>query len=191
MENNPINAKRTVTLAGAIASSNAIKTSIATSTSVQTYSGAGLTGTLAGGPYSVGRTVSVTTTSSSTTYNTTNAIVVTGKDVNGNVITDNLLLTQSGGNETIVSTKSFASVTSIAVPAQLGTGGAFVFGVYDVAPGTEILEIRIKTAGTLVMTYHDGSSDTLSALAGDRLPYSPTKISGTSTAQDVTLAFKY
>lgn len=184
------NAKRTVTLAGSLAAvGNSIVTSLATATTPTVLNGAGLTGTT-GGVLQLSQNVTVTTTSSATTYDTTDPIVVKGTDINGQLITENLLLTMAGGGETVTGKLAFFTITEIDIPAQVTTSGAFTFGSKNYFPGAEVFEIRVKTAGSLHMEYQNLSTDTLSALAGDRLPYSPIKIFSDSTAQDVTLAFE-
>ncbi len=181
-------AGRTVTLAGSLAAvTNSIVTSLATAVIPAVLTGAGLTGANAG-TLSIPQNVSVTTTTHTASYVLT-PIVVTGTDINGSVITENLTLTLVNGNETIVGSKAFSTVTSISIPAQNDALGTFIFGTKNYFPGSVVLEVRVKTAGTLHVGYNGGFTDTLSALAGDRLPYCISKIFADSTAQDVTLAF--
>src|SRR5574337_1095199 len=110
---------------------DAIKTSVATVASAVSYSGAALNGAVGAGAITPTKTISVTSSVSAATYNTTDPIVITGTNERGEVITDSLLLTAAGGNETIGGKHAFKTVTKIDVPAQLGTGGAFTFGILD------------------------------------------------------------
>jgi hypothetical protein len=55
------------------------------------------------------------------------AAVVTGLDEDGDVIQETFLI-PNGGNVTVTGVRHFASVTSIYIPAQSGTGGTFTLG---------------------------------------------------------------
>ncbi len=136
---------------------------------------------MAGGPYSQPRSVSVTTASSTGSYNIVDPIVFTGKDINGNTITESLTLTNADGGETIVGVKPFASLTSIAVPAQVDVNGHFTFGVRDVFLQSGCRSIRPGSTGAIKLVYIDGTPDTLSSLiAGEHLDIEPLKIFGDS-----------
>jgi hypothetical protein len=111
----------------AAASTNAIKTSIATSTSAWSYSGAALNGSIGAGALSPARPITATSSSSAGAYTLT-AMTVVGVDANGNALTDTMTPTQTGGGETISTTKAFASVTSISGSAMSNTAGAWTFG---------------------------------------------------------------
>lgn len=113
----------------AAADPNGIKTSIASSDAIQTYTGAALNGVVGAGTMSPPRNITITTT----THADIDAVdvVITGLDINGDTQTDTITLTD-GGNATDVGTMAFASVSSIVVPAQSGTGGALEFGFGDV-----------------------------------------------------------
>jgi len=181
-------AGRTATLAGSLAAvTNSIVTSLATTASPVVLSGAGLTGANAG-TLVVPQNVTVTTAVHASSYVLT-PIVVTGTDVNGSVMTENLSLTLVNGGETISGSKAFYTITSISLPAQVDTLGSWTFGTKNYYPGALVLEIRVKTAGTLHVAYNGGFTDTVTALAGDRLPYAVTKIFSDSTAQDITFAY--
>lgn len=178
------------TFSGALASTNAIKTSIATSASPADYTT--FNGTLAGGPYRLPRTVSVTSSASAGSYIITSPIVFTGTDANGTVITESLSLTATGGGETIVGTKGFATVTEIAVPAMHDTSGAFTFGVQDVIVGG-CAELRFGKAGNVKVVTSKGNTDTiLDIVANERIPLSVSKIFGdaSTTVQDITVLFQ-
>lgn len=57
-------------------------------------------------------------------------IVVTGLDINGDVISEDFAVPDAG-NTTVNGTKFFAQVTSIAIPAQSGAGGTWALGIRD------------------------------------------------------------
>jgi hypothetical protein len=107
---------------------DAIKLSIATSVSAAVYSGAALDGVIGAGALNPTSLIDVTTGAHAATYNTTDPIVIEGTDWFGNFLTDSVLLTAAGGGEGVSSTKAFATVTKISVPAQLGALGTFKFG---------------------------------------------------------------
>lgn len=174
-----------------IAIANGLKTSIATSASPANYSGVALNGTLAGTTMFPARTISVTTATHAASYNTTNPIVFTGTDPNGATITESLTLTQSGGNETVVGLKGFATVTSIAVPAQNDALGSFTFGVRDLILSELVRAIRVGGSGNLHVSYSDGSTDTLTGVQETLRDCFPTKIwgDGNTTVTNLTLFF--
>lgn len=178
----------TKTLTAAPAIANAIKTSIATSTSVATYTGVQLNGSIGAAVFSLPQLVTVTNTNSVAAYNTTNAITITGENDQGVVITDTLLLTAANGNQTITSVKAFLKITSIAVPAQLTTAGAFTFGVSDIVFSSPIREIRAGAAGNLIVGYQDATTDTVPLAAGERhLAYMTKIVSAGTTALPITI----
>lgn len=179
-----------VSFAGVLASANAILTSFATSSSPVVKSI--FTGALAGGPFNTTRTVSVTTTTHASTYNIVDPIVVTGTDLAGNIITENLALTLVNGNETIVGLKGFLTVTSIAIPAQVDALGTFTFGVKDVILTTGCRRFRCGTTGNIKVTcLQDSALDTIpSVQAGELIELAITKLWGsTTTAQNITIFF--
>lgn len=174
LESSPL----TKTFATALLDVDAIVTTLATVASPTVVSGAGLNGAMGAtsiAPFS--RTLSVTTTAFASTYNTTDPIVVTGLDLDGNTITQNLLLTAAGGNQTIQGTKLFSSVVSIAIPAQLTTSGAFTFGVRDVGT-VACRQLRANAAGNIKVKYSNGSLDTLLFAAGEKMDVRPVLIYG-------------
>lgn len=168
-----------------IAVANAIKTSIATSASPATYTT--FNGSLGGGPYTLTRNVSVTSSSHTGSYTTASPIVFTGTDINGNVITDSLSLTSADGGETIYGVKAFKTITKIQVPAQTDTSGAFTFGLYNAYVTDYVYGVLCGGAGNLHVTYGDGTVDTVPFSAGQSLIMSPVKIWGDSTATNVSV----
>ncbi len=107
---------------------DAVIVEFATSTGADTRNGAELDGVL-GGTLNPPRNVTVTTTADASTYNTTDPIVISGTDVAGTSITENVTLTNANGGETKTGTKVFATVTSVVFPAMLTTNGGIRVGV--------------------------------------------------------------
>jgi hypothetical protein len=105
------------------ADTDAFKTSIATSTSAQSYSGAALNGVVGGAALSPPRNVTVTASDSSASY--AGSVTFTGVDINGKAISEAVAISN---NATAVGAKAFAKVTKIDVPAQVDTSGALQFG---------------------------------------------------------------
>ncbi len=177
--------------AGALLDDDAIKTSIATSTSVATYTGAalnGVMGALSKAPF--GRNIIITTTTASNAYNIVDPIVITGKATDGvTVIAENFTLTTDDGNEIVAGTKAFSSITSIAVPAQAAGTGTFKFGVRNLyTPFCR--EIKVGVAGNMVAAFvinNAVATETAAFDDGERLPISPVYIDYTSTVQDLVL----
>lgn len=145
----------------AVADDDAIKASIASAATDQTYTGAALDGAIGLGLISPPRNMTVTTTLNADIDAV--GVVFTGLDIDGNAQTDTITLTDGGGT-TDVGTIAFAYVSQIFVPAQSGTGGALEFGTGDViglpapmlsragllAPIREIEAGAVVTTGTFV-----------------------------------------
>lgn len=163
----------------ALADDDAIKTSIATVAAPATYSGGALNGAY-GGTFPLPQTVSVTTSSSVGSY-ILGAIVFTGTDQDGSVITESLTLTAVNGNETIKGTTAFATITSIVVPAQFDTSGTFKFGVFHLLLKSPMRKIRASAAGNLVLGFQDGNTDTLPCTAGEQQSVLALKVLGTTS----------
>lgn len=138
---------------------NALKTSVATAVGASVISA--FDGTEGGQPRNP-RTVTVTTTANPGSYKTGagNPIVVTGLR-GGAVVTENLLLTNAGGGETIRGTQLFDTVTSIAVPGQNDAGGHFQFGYGDVGcqKGSSFAAIKGNAAGTIRLGFSSTKTD--------------------------------
>lgn len=105
---------------------DAILSGGASSTSLQTLSGASLNGVLGYRALSPSRRITLVL-SSHADWDASTA-TITGKDANGTTITETLSI-PNGGNTTLTTTKLFARVTSVAIPIQSGTGGTFTVGV--------------------------------------------------------------
>lgn len=191
--------RRSTTFAtsAALADVDAFKTAAATPTSAVTYSGADLDGALANpGPVTdammrVARFPSVTSSAQASTYNTTDAIVLTGTR-GGVTATVSLLLTAAGGDETIIGTDPLDTLTSIYVPAQLGGSGALAFGFSGVACPLRRGIFRPMPfiplgAGSVRIGWHDGVSDTLAVLQNVDPHVSPFRIYADTTDVGVTV----
>lgn len=182
---------RTVTYAGALASTNAIVTSHATSASPLTLSGAGLNGSIGAALNLLPRTVTITTTSHAGSYVDGSHVVVTGTDLNGATVSETLAIVGTDGGQTLVGVQGFISFTSIAMDAQADTSGAFTVGVRDVVftGGPRPATIRVATTGNIKLGYADYSDVIKSLVVGEHVPCTPNKLYGDSstTAQDITV----
>ncbi len=123
----------------ATADVDAIKTSIASSAGIETYNGADLNGVVGEGVMSPPRNMTITTTVHANIDAV--AVVYTGTDIYGHVITDIVTLTDGGG-ATDVGNVAFATVTEIVVPAQGGTAGALEFGFGSIIGFTTPVKFR-------------------------------------------------
>lgn len=110
----------------ALADPDAILTAGVSSTSAQTLTGASLDGAVGYRTMAVAR--HVTFTFSSHADWDAGAITLSGKDVDGNAISESIAVTNGGGN-TVTSTKRYRSVTSVVIPIQSGSGGTLTVGV--------------------------------------------------------------
>jgi len=188
------NPARTRSFAAVITDADGIKTAIATNVAAQSYTGAALNGAIANpGPALVYmRIVSVTTTASPATYNTTDPIIFTGTNQGAAARTANLLLTQAGGGETIYSVVGFDLVSQIDVPAQLGGGGQFEFGVFDILPDDPLCGVVSSVGGNVNVVYEDGRGDIIPLAAAHREALPICRIvSASTTAFPLTALFPY
>ena len=149
------------TYASAITVAAGIKTSFPTSASPQTFTT--FNGSLSSsGAVSLpfGQRVTITSTSSSGSY-TTNAITVTGT-YNSVAQTDTVTPLTANGNESLKTTKPFDTVTSVALPAQVNTSGAWTIGVDDLVPVQPFRRFYVGAAGNVVVKFQDSTTDTVS-----------------------------
>lgn len=170
--------------AGTLADVDGLKASVATSASPVTYNLLahfdGITGARLFNGVGPAFTISAHTSASAATYNTgaSNQVVVTGQ-YSGATVTQRFQLSAAGGGENLITGPSgsalqpFDKIDSIAIPAQLGTGGAWTFGIRDlVGPsGLTFRYIRAQTAGNVILQYSEdpNSQDTFPLLAGETL----------------------
>lgn len=159
--------------------------------------GAALDGAVQADGFGFPRYIVVVAAASAATYNTTDPILVTGTR-GGLVTTVSLLLTAAGGDETIVSDNPLETVTNIRIPAQLGAGGDFTFGVTDLGPqlevragvaGRDLPYRRVKAGGIgdLVLGYGDGTTDIVTCVAGAVEDVYAYRVYATSTATPITV----
>lgn len=117
----------------AAADPNGIKTSFASSASIQSFTAADLDGVVGAGAMTPPRNITITTSAHADIDAVD--VVITGKvrDTDGKLVdqTDTITLTD-GGNTTDVGTQAFESVETITIPAQSGVGGAIEIGFGDV-----------------------------------------------------------
>jgi len=159
----------TFTAAGELADTNALKTSIATALTVQTYTGGALNGTSTVG------TVNGEAKSRLASWPSVTASAVVGAYTNGSTVTftgtyggqtvDRVAtITATGGGATYIANGplDLGSVTSIVVGAQADTDGALEFGWSGVGPryGSQWLCIA-REDGNLIVGYSNGESDTV------------------------------
>lgn len=98
----------------------------ASSASLQTISGTALNGVVGRNVMSPARRITLVL-GNSTDWDATNA-TVTGTDDAGDVLTETFAI-PNNGNATVTGAKHFRTITSIAIPAQTGTGGTFTAGI--------------------------------------------------------------
>ncbi len=188
---------KTYTNAAAMAITNAIKTSVATSTSVQTYITAALNGSIGAGAIDYPQSFTATTSASVGAYLIGTALTITGTNQQGAVVIGTVTLTATGGGETIhaVDTNGnlvgFASITSIAVPVMSNTAGAFTFGVGHVVLDGLTFDLRAGSAGNILTGYAVGTTtvnETSPAELGEHYYASARIVYSTSTAYPLTIA---
>jgi len=107
------------------ASTTAIKTAAATVAAATTYSGAALNGSVGAGLMSPPRQIVITTAGVTPADAPANA-TITGVDVLGKTISETVNVAQTAAAAT--STKCFAKVTSITLPAADGVNATLAFG---------------------------------------------------------------
>ena len=188
-------ARRTATYTTSPTDADGIKLSVATSLTAVTYSAATLDGVLGNpGPAVVAKlpmNVSIATTSDAATYNVTNPIVVTGTSGNGQVQTENIYLTATNGNETVVGLLGFATVVSVAFPAQLTTNGAFTVGVLDTVLSPPGRRIRGgATAGGVSLVFDDGTADVHPFVEGEHLDVWVSKVVWATTTSTTFTVYR-
>jgi len=131
----------------AVADVDAIKTSFATSASVQTFDEDDLNGAVGDGEMIPPRNVTITSTTHA--HVTAVGVVITGKvrDANGDLVDQTeTITTTNGGGATDAGTKPFSLITDISIPAMGGTSGALEIG-FGAAIG---LSAKIKSRAGLL-----------------------------------------
>lgn len=136
-----------VLAADSTADPDAIRLATTNTTGAVTWSGAGLNGAVGGGTVNASRCVTVTAAASTGAFNITDPIEVTGLLDGGIEHTEPLYLTNANGGQTITGIWRFASVTSIARPAQLLASGTISVGYAESPEAT--LGSLVKRAARL------------------------------------------
>lgn len=117
---------------------DAIVASGASSSSIQTISGAGLTGIVGGSEMQPARFITLIL-SSHTDWDATTA-VLTGVDYLGQTVSENLSI-PNGGNTTLTSATRYRRVISLVIPAQTAGGGTFTVGI-SAMPSLTLADFR-------------------------------------------------
>lgn len=110
----------------AAADVDAIIATIGSTAGVQTLSGASLDGVVGTGTMQPARQITLVL-SNHTDWDATNA-TLTGVNHLGQTVSETLAI-PDGGNATVTSTGFYRSITSLAIPAQTGTGGTATLGI--------------------------------------------------------------
>lgn len=169
-----------------------LKTNIATSVAAAVYQGSALDGTVGGSVFVAPRTVSVTQVTTGNHY--AGSVTFYGVDAMGKAISEAVALTANPGVLTTTSTtKFFAQVTRISVPAQLDAAGTLSFGVSGVAIG---LARKIKTRSGanpfLLFEFVDGALVATGAVSATALPYgSYTPAAAPNGAHDYSIFYEF
>lgn len=181
-----------------IVSANAIKTSIATAASIQTYTGGALNGAHLT-PYPDSKTgyaqwPTATASSSAGSYINGSTIVFTGT-YNGVVTTRTATVVGTDGNAVFMADGPLdGAVTSIVVGAQTNTGGAWTFGWDDLQCPYRInkleawREVRAGSSANIAVVLPDGSVEVLPCVPGEHQPIMVHRIRrALTTATPITL----
>lgn len=147
----------------AAADDDGFLTATASAATATSYSGAGLNGAIGTAVMDPPRQV-VATVAGVTPADVAASATITGKDINGQTISETVVLPQVAGS--VTSTKCFRSITSITMPAGQGVDGTVKFGTGD-RLGLKVAPLVLGTAvvGILAETY-DGSVVTNGVLTG-------------------------
>lgn len=141
------------------ADADAILATGASTAGTQTLSGTDLDGVIGTGEIFPPRNITMTF-SASGDWDATTA-VVTGTDENGVSQSENFSI-PNGGASTVTGATKFRSITSIAIPAQSGTGGTFTVGV-----GSLLGSVDHLVAG---LVEHDATRTSLTYADGEVVP---------------------
>lgn len=125
----------------------------ASSTSSQTLAGSDLNGAIGASSFDYARTLQAVFSNHADWDATTMTIV--GTDVDGAVLSEGISI-PNGGNATVLTTKAFASVVSVAIPAQSGTGGTFTLGTADSLGLSKSIKVR---QGSPIVLLEKNSND--------------------------------
>lgn len=196
--------KRTKTIAAAdLADPNAIKTSIATAATAQSYSGAALNGAsvtddVAAPDHGFAAYPTAALSNNAGSYVDGSEITWTGT-YQGEAVTRTGTIEGTDGGITVTGDGPLDTCDGVDVEAQANTGGALEFGWVDVVTTTQAGEPSRKrqfaviagTAGNVHVEHADGSSDIAPLVAGAALggplPVFPRRVFAASTTSTVVL----
>ncbi len=198
----PLNsARRTVSiLAAGLFDADGIKTSVTSSTSLVTYSGADFNGgsgisTTTGVLSPLPRVITISRSSAANQYSVL-PITVIGRR-GGVEITETLTPANDDGNDTLVTLNAFSTLTSVTIPANAGAGGAYTIGFRDIAAplGDRFTGVMPHASGNLIVQYNDNGTaaqavtDTIPGVADHIYPIAPYRIitGAAGTAVGVTV----
>lgn len=181
------------------AANNLIKTGIATSTTAQRYSGAALDGAVGGAAFVAPRRVCVLQAAGA--HYTAANVTIKGFDAQGKALTDTLLLLATGTGNIVATTKFFARVVEILVPAQADLLGTLTFGIGLATGGADDGDIglarapKVRTGSLLILQeLVDGSvvtTGTLTAASTDGPYGSYTPAAAPNGAHDYCIKYEY
>jgi hypothetical protein len=146
--------------ASALVDADGIKTSFGSTAAVKTIVPADFNGAILGADASVldfPRTITISRSSAANQYSV-DPIVITGIR-GGATVTESLTPENDDGNDTLRGTQAFDVLTSIVIPADASTGGAYTIGVQDIcAPkGQSFGGCNLVLDGTLNLQFGEGS----------------------------------
>lgn len=143
--------------AAAAADPDGFKTNIGSTAGIQTFTGADFQGAIGTTRMFPARNV-VLVLSSHADWDATTA-VVTGLDIYGREVTENLTI-PNAGNATVTGAVLFSKIISLVIPAQSGTGGTATFGTGTLLGGITSADalgiVRYKSA---IATAEDATSE--------------------------------
>lgn len=117
------------TAATLAADTDSIKTSVATATTQQTYSGAALNGVIGSAAFVQPRAFTVTISGPTSAFVNGSTITVTGKNVLGSTFTRTITISNAVSPATFSTDYAFKQITQVVVAGQADTTGAFQFGL--------------------------------------------------------------
>lgn len=177
--------------AAAVYDVDGIKTSFGSTAAIKTIVPADFNGAILGAGASAldpARTIVIGRSSASNQYSVL-PIVITGVR-GGVVVTESLTPANDDGNDVLRGAQAFETITSVVIPADAGTGGAYTIGVQDIcAPkGDNFEAVEILANGPLNVRYGeaaDAPTDTIVSVIANRSFY---EIAPTRVLTDPTLA---
>lgn len=146
---------------------NAIKLSVATSTSAQNYTGAALDGVIGGAAFAQPRAATITLAGPQSAFVNGSTLTITGLDVLGLTQTRTLTVNASLVPYTLATDYAFTRITGVAVQAQANTTGAVEVGLAAFA-GRGSLVLNFAPTGLRRTGQWRAQPITIPVQAGDR-----------------------